>query len=235
MLINAFRLAPKPRNDTSRTRLTTTGRHDRTPPADGAKTSYRDAGAGGESTAGPARRRPLTTPKGPPDAATSTGRICRLRRDGTRRKPHGRTTPGSGGQRPATEYLREDIKTQGSPGRCARSTLFAQSHGGVASTHGTTDPRGQSPGTAARRSSDPPQEAASRVDGTRGGSPGETAGGSEAPTRRTHPRGRDNTAKGCSKSHGRRRGGERKSPRPGRENSPGAGPERVLRKNTSHE
>jgi hypothetical protein len=112
------------------------------------------------------RRRDRPTPRRRPVA--SADYVATARGE----NPTGGRPPEAAGQRPATEHLREDHKTHGSPGRCARSTLFTLAMAGSPRRHGTTDPRGQSPGAAARRSSDPPQEAASRVDGTRGGSPG---------------------------------------------------------------
>jgi hypothetical protein len=66
------------------------------------------------------RRRERPTPRRRPVA--SADYVAAARGE----NPTGGRVPEADAQRPATEHLREDHKTQGSPGRSARSTLFTK-------------------------------------------------------------------------------------------------------------
>lgn len=105
-----------------------------------------------------------------------------------------------------------------------------KSYSGAGRPQGTSRPRGQTPGAAADPRRRHPHWVSPANDETRGGEAGETAGGIEASNdrRRRHPRAKEN----CEGSENPMSvAGKLETFRPGRENSPSAGPGRVPLKN----
>lgn len=105
-----------------------------------------------------------------------------------------------------------------------------KSYSGAGRTQGTSRPRGQTPGAAANSRRRHPHWVSPANDETRGGEAGETAGGIEASNdpRRHHPRAEEDCE---GYENPRSVAGKVKTFRPGRENSPNAGPGRVPPKN----